>query len=88
MDQRKAARVLPGAGGGDNEGVAALADALPCAFLCSGGCAKGAAEPLADGGGEGGECIGHVSIMTRVTGHLIYGVVRGDDGLTGNMQAP
>ena len=64
---------LARAGGCNDEGVAALADALPCAFLRGGGRAEGAAEPLADGGGEVGECIGHASIMTRVTGHLIYG---------------
>ena len=79
---------LARAGGGDDEGVATLADALPCAFLCGGGRAEGAAEPLANGGGEVGECIGHVSIMTRVTGHLIYERCGGDDGLTGKTQAP
>jgi len=64
---------LARAGGCNDEGVAALADALPCAFLRGGGRAEGAAEPLAYGCGEVGECIGHASIMTRVTGHLIYG---------------
>ena len=52
-----------GAGGGNNEGVVAVADALPGAFLGSGGCAEGGAEPVAYGGGEMGECVGHVSIM-------------------------
>ena len=52
-----------GAGGGDDEGVVAVADALPGAFLGGGGCAEGGAEPVAYGGGEVGECVGHVSIM-------------------------
>ena len=52
-----------GAGGGDDEGVVAVADALPCAFLGGGGCAEGGAEPVAYGCGEVGECVGHVSIM-------------------------
>ena len=61
--QRKAARVLPEPVGGDDEGVVAVADALPGAFLGGGGCAEGGAEPVAYGGGEVGECVGHVSIM-------------------------
>lgn len=43
-----------GAGGGDDEGVVAVADALPGAFLGGGGCAEGGAEPVAYGGGEVG----------------------------------
>ena len=73
-----------GAGGGDDEGVVAVADALPGAFLGGGGCAEGGAEPVAYGCGEVGECVGHTSIMTCVTGCLICGWCRGDDGLTGN----
>ena len=52
-----------GAGGGDDEGVVTVADAFPGAFLGGGGCAEGGAEPVAYGGGEVGECVGHVSIM-------------------------
>ena len=57
-----------GAGGGDDEGVVAVADALPGAFLGGGGCAEGGTEPVAYGGGEMGECVGHVSIMGGVYG--------------------